>query len=209
MKKTRIFLVIAAILLVIVGVEMVIAYFHDLPVHKSRLGWAREDAEVKIGGPFTLVDHTGRAVTDEDFRDRYMLIYFGYTFCPDVCPTALQAMMTAYAALPPEWQGRVVPLFITIDPERDTVGQMRSYVAAFHPALIGLSGTVEQTTAAARAYRTYFAKVKPEDDRPYLVDHSAIIYLMDPKGRYYAHFSHGTSAETLHDKLKGLPWPAD
>ena len=203
MNKFKVSLILAAIVVVLVGVEVVIDYFHDLPVHKSRLSRSAKGPD--IGGPFTLVDHTGRTVTSEDFRGRYRLVYFGYTFCPDVCPTALHTMMTAYAQLSPEAQAKVVPLFITVDPERDTVEQTRSYVAAFHPALMGLSGTVEQTTAAAKAYKAYFAKVKQEDDKPYLVDHSSIIYLMDQEGRYHAHFGHGTLADTLRDALAGLP----
>ena len=203
MNKFRLSLILTAIVVVTVGVQVVIDYFHGLPVYKSRLSQSSKGPD--IGGPFTLVDHTGRTVTSEDFSGRYRLVYFGYTFCPDVCPTALQTMMSAYAQLSPKTQAKVVPLFITVDPQRDTVERMQGYIAAFHPALIGLSGTVEQTTAAAKAYKAYFAKVKQEDDKPYLMDHSSIIYLMDPEGRYHAHFGHGTSAQAVHDALAALP----
>ncbi|VBB69332.1 Cytochrome oxidase biogenesis protein Sco1/SenC/PrrC, putative copper metallochaperone [invertebrate metagenome] len=210
-KKGRILLLIFfAIMLIGIGAEVSMNALHNWPVRQSKLNRTSGEVESQIGGPFTLVDHMGQAVTHKDFHGCYILVYFGYTFCPDICPTALQNMMLAYRRLPLDWQSRIVPLFITVDPERDTVEQIRGYVAAFHPALIGLTGTLEQTTAAAKMYKAFFSKVRPKSDRPYyLVDHSSIIYLMDPQGRYHMHFSHGTSAESLLIRLKSLPWPAD
>lgn len=165
-------------------------------------------SSVSIGGPFTLVDQRGETRRDSDFRGRYMLVYFGYTFCPDICPTTLQSMITALDGLDPDLQERVTPVLITIDPERDTPERLAEYVASFHPRLQGLTGRPEQVAAAARAYRIYFAKAAGDGSTTdYLMDHSSIIFLMDPKGAYVTHFSHQTTpqqmAAALADKVGG------
>ncbi|HEY9163120.1 MAG TPA: SCO family protein, partial [Magnetovibrio sp.] len=132
-----------------------------------------------IGGPFTLTDSTGKRVTDKDFQGKYMLIYFGYTFCPDVCPTSLSIMAEALDALTPEQLAKVTPVFVTVDPERDTPEVMAAYVPNFHPKLVGLTGTLEEVKAAARGYKAYYAKVNEADpDGNYTMDHSSITYLM-------------------------------
>jgi cytochrome oxidase Cu insertion factor (SCO1/SenC/PrrC family) len=155
-----------------------------------------------IGGPFTLTDHTGRTVTDQDFRGRHMLVYFGYTFCPDVCPTSLGVVAAALDKLPPGDRALIAPLFISVDPERDTPAVLKDYVAAFHTALIGLTGTPEQLAPVMKAYKVYAAKAKGESPDAYTVDHSSILYLMDRDGNFVAHFAHGTSADTLAAALK-------
>ncbi len=166
----------------------------------------REDGGgiARIGGPFVLVDHTGAERTEADLKGRHALIYFGYSFCPDVCPTALADMLIALDELGPDAE-RVQPVFITIDPDRDTPAVLRDYIPNFHPRLIGLSGTAAQVGKAARAYRVYYAKVDdPEAGENYLMDHSSVIYLMDPDGRYLTHFSHGTGPETMAKRLREL-----
>ena len=156
---------------------------------------------VPIGGPFELVDHEGREVTDQAFRGKLMFVYFGYTFCPDICPTSLQVMSTALAELG-EAADEVAFLFITVDPERDTVEVVKDYVELFEPAPIGLTGTREQVDAAAAAYRVYHAI--PEQDRgdAYLVDHSSFAFLMDRDGLYAAHFSHDATPEEMAAKIR-------
>jgi len=144
-----------------------------------------------IGGPFTLTNQDGKQVTEKDFRDKFMLVYFGYTYCPDVCPAELQVMSGALDALGNK-ASRVTPVFISIDPERDTVDQMKAYVGNFHSSLVGLTGSVEQVRAAAKAYRVYYARAKSEDTTEYLMDHASIVYLMSPQGEYLAHFPYGT-----------------
>ncbi|MHC8507906.1 MAG: SCO family protein [Rhodospirillales bacterium] len=160
-------------------------------------------ARAAIGGPFTLTDQTGRKVTEADFRGRFMLIYFGYTYCPDICPTALNDMADAVNLLGAE-QDKVTPVFITVDPARDTVAHLKDYVAYFHPRMAGLTGTPEQTAAAARAYKIYFRlNDAPEDDPDgYLVDHSSIMYLMGPGGEYAAHFPHGSTPENIAQGIR-------
>jgi cytochrome oxidase Cu insertion factor (SCO1/SenC/PrrC family) len=153
-------------------------------------------AGVSVGGPFTLTDTSGHSVTDATYRGRWMLVYFGYTFCPDVCPTELQAVSAALDALGPD-AAKVTPLFITVDPERDTVAALADYVKLFDERLIGLTGTPEQIAAVARAYRVYYAKATPKDSSSYLMDHSSFLYLMGPDGALQALFRPGTSPQDL------------
>ena len=156
-----------------------------------------------IGGPFTLSDQSGRSLTDQDLKGSHSLIYFGYTFCPDVCPTGLQVMSNAMDQLRAETQQKITPVFITIDPDRDTADQLKSYLGNFHPRIIGLTGTKGQIAQVARAYRVYYAKAKESrGKRDYLMDHSSIIFLMDREGNYISHFTHATAAEDLAEKLR-------
>jgi len=157
-----------------------------------------------VGGPFSLIDHTGKRVTDKDFRGRYMLVMFGFTYCPDICPSGLQVVAAALDKLGPKAE-KITPVFITVDPERDTPQQMAYYVASFHPRLIGLTGTLAEVDAAAKAYRVYYKKVRDESSSaPYTIDHSALIYLMGPDGSYVAHFSHTTGVEAMVARLDKL-----
>ncbi len=154
-----------------------------------------------IGGSFSLIDHNGRSVTDADFRGKVMLIYFGYTFCPDVCPTTLGNVAQAFDLLTPEEQAQVVPMFITVDPERDTVDQIAQYVDAFSPAFVGLTGSPEQIAPVLKSFRVYARKVETKDGN-YSVDHSSILYVMDKKGRYASHFVGEASPKDIAAGLK-------
>ena len=145
--------------------------------------------EALVGGPFRLTDQHGAEVTEQDFAGRYMLIYFGYTYCPDFCPISLANMTQALDLLPPDQAEQVVPILITVDPERDTVEQLAEYAPLFHPSLVALTGRPRQIKAAAKAYRVYFAKAGNGDSDTYLMDHSSFIYLMGPDGRYVRHFA--------------------
>jgi protein SCO1/2 len=157
-----------------------------------------------VGGPFSLVGADGKPVTDRDFRGRYMLIFFGFTHCPDICPAELQVIAQALEQLGDKAKN-VVPIFITLDPERDTPEAMGNYVKSFGPNFVGLTGSPEAIAAAAKAYRVSYAKVEDKESAAdYGVDHSALVYLMDPKGRYVTHFSYGLSAEQMAEKLGKL-----
>jgi len=153
-----------------------------------------------IGGPFTLVDQDGKTRTEKDFRGQNLLVYFGYTFCPDVCPTELAKIAAAIDLLPKD--ANVTPVFITIDPERDGVAEMKAYVAAFHPRMVGLTGTVEQVRAAAKAYRVYFAKNTSSGSTDYLMDHSSIIYFMDSNGEFITHFSTDSTPDQIAARVR-------
>jgi cytochrome oxidase Cu insertion factor (SCO1/SenC/PrrC family) len=166
-----------------------------------RLDQKAEIARVPIGGPFELIDQDGRLVTEQDLAGRLMLVYFGYTFCPDVCPTSLQTMSVALEQLGDDALD-VAFLFVTLDPKRDTLAQMKAYVSLFEPEPVGLTGTAEQVAAAARAYRVYYRLHDDDGDEDYLVDHSSFVYLMDREGRYLAHFGHAATPEQMVEEIR-------
>lgn len=159
-----------------------------------------------IGGPFTLVDHTGKTVTEKDFRGRHMLIFFGYTYCPDVCPTNLETIRQAMTLLG-ERAKKIAPIFVSVDYDRDTPDVLKLYVDMFGGKITGLSGSEKQIADVAKAYGVYYAKVaeknadKAAKDDMYLMNHSAITYLMGPDGGFLTHFSHGTTAQEMADKI--------
>ena len=163
---------------------------------------------VDIGGPFELVSHKGEVATDANFRGRHLLIFFGYTFCPDICPTTLQQISLALDKLGP-LAAEIQPLFISVDPQRDTPENLAAYVASFHPSILGLTGTPEQIAAVAKPYRAYYRKVEETpSDESYLVDHSAYIYLMGPDGAYRTMFSHQTTPEQLAEGIRAYLEPS-
>jgi cytochrome oxidase Cu insertion factor (SCO1/SenC/PrrC family) len=154
-----------------------------------------------IGGPFTLVDHTGKLRSDNEFRGKLMVIYFGYTYCPDVCPTDLMAISQAIDALGSAGE-MVQPIFITVDPERDTIPHLAEYVSAFHPRLIGLTGSPEQIRRVALAYKAYYAKVKNDRGDDYAIDHTGVIYLVGRDGQYLGFVPPQTKPDRLIEILR-------
>jgi protein SCO1 len=155
-----------------------------------------------IGGPFTLVDQTGRTVTDQDFRGRYMLVFFGFTHCPDVCPAELQVMSASLDELGPK-ADEIVPIFITLDPERDTQEAMGAFVKNFGSRFVGLTGSPEAIAAAADAYRVAYAKIQEDTRKPdYSIDHSGLVYLMGKDGEYITQFPYGTPAAKMTETLR-------
>ncbi|MBV8193154.1 MAG: SCO family protein [Alphaproteobacteria bacterium] len=171
-------------------------------------GWIAWDAahpdRTAIGGPFTLVDQNGRTVTSDSLKGKPTLIYFGYTYCPDVCPTSLQLMANAIDDLGPDAAKKVNLVFITVDPERDTPQLLKGYVENFGPSFVGLTGTPQQVADATRAYRVYYQKVPGKDGGPYLMDHSSIVYVLDRNGRFVTHFTHEAKAEAIAAAVKKL-----
>lgn len=171
----------------------------------SWIGWdAWHGGQPAIGGSFTLVDQNGKSFSSERLKGKPTLIYFGYTYCPDVCPTSLLLMETAVEQLGPDAAKKVNLVFITIDPERDTPDLIKGYVSNFGPTIVGLTGSPEQITAAARAYRVYYQKVPSKDGGPYLMDHSSILYLLDRNERFITHFTHEAKAESIKAALSKL-----
>jgi protein SCO1/2 len=140
-----------------------------------------------VGGPFTLTDQTGRAVSDKDLKGHPFLVFFGFTHCPDVCPTTLFEVSEVLRKLGPD-AGGARGLFVTVDPERDTPAVLKDYLASFDPHLVGLTGTREQVDAMVKAYRAYARKV-PGKDGEYTMDHTALVYLMDKQGRFVSPFN--------------------
>ncbi|MGO8954240.1 MAG: SCO family protein [Rhodomicrobium sp.] len=160
---------------------------------------AQTEGKALIGGPFSLFDTDGKRVTDLSFRGRLMLVMFGYTHCPDVCPTELQNIAEVMGKLGAD-ASQVAALFITVDPQRDTQEALASYIQAFRPAITGLTGSPDDVASAAKAYRVYFRKAAGGAD--YTVDHSAYVYLMDREGNYVTHFTFNTPAETMVQAIK-------
>ena len=158
---------------------------------------------VTIGGPFALVDGHGKTVTDKDFRGRYMLIYFGYTHCPDACPATLNDISLALDKLTPAERARVAPLFITVDPERDTPAMIGDYVAAFSKDLVGLTGDQAAINAAEAEYHVYAERhlLKHGD---YAMDHSSIMYVMGPDGGFVGIINDGTKPVGIAQRLKAF-----
>lgn len=154
----------------------------------------------QFGGPFELVDHEGETRTEKDFRGSFMLVYFGYTYCPDICPTDLFLMNQALEMLGEDAR-KVQPLFISVDPGRDRPDLLKEYVANFHPSLIGLTGSEAQVKAAAKAYRVHRVKVPQPDEGEddYLVNHSSLTYLMGPDGTFLSLIPHGTAPERMSE----------
>jgi len=155
-----------------------------------------------IGGPFTLVDQTGKTVTQQDFRGRYMLVFFGFTHCPDICPAELQVISASIDGLGAK-AAEVVPVFITLDPERDTQDVMADYVKNFGSRFVGLTGSPEAIAAAAKAYRIEYSNFQEDKTKAdYSIDHSALVYLMGQDGEYITHFPYGTPASKMTETLR-------
>ncbi|RKP01644.1 hypothetical protein CXG81DRAFT_29704 [Caulochytrium protostelioides] len=204
-----------------VSTALFVAYFQYEKFNASVQREMQQNAQVGrplVGGPFSLVDHHGRPVTDQDFRGKWMLVYFGYTFCPDVCPEELEKMGTVIDAITAaegeasinsssanddvaQYQhAPLVPLFISCDPKRDSIASIKEYLAQFHPTFLGLTGTHGQIKRVAKAYRLYYSappKAVDDDETDYLVDHSIFFYLMDPEGKYVFHFGRNETAEDV------------
>jgi len=157
-----------------------------------------------IGGPFTLVDQNGKTVTDRDFRGKYMLIFFGFTHCPDICPAELQVMSAALDALGSK-ADEVVPVFVTLDPERDTSEVVGTYVKNFGKNFVGLTGSPSAIANAAKDYRVTYSKFEyngKDVNYRYSIDHSALVYLMDKDGQYLTNFTYGTPASKMTETMR-------
>jgi cytochrome oxidase Cu insertion factor (SCO1/SenC/PrrC family) len=167
----------------------------------ERVPQATVTGEALVGGPFELTDHNGNKVTDQTYRGRMMLIYFGFTYCPDACPTALGVMSAALDKLDVA-ADRVVPILITVDPERDTPQVLKDYVSNFHPQMVGLTGTPEQIAQVAKAYRVYYQKAPGATAEDYLMDHTLMIYLMNGEGKFVKHFSPEATPDQIADEIR-------
>jgi protein SCO1/2 len=179
------------------GLAVVLASILFVAGRSSSVG----PAIAAVGGPFQLVDQDGKTVSDADMKGRPFLVFFGYTHCPDVCPTTLFEMSQMLRALGPD-AGRIGALFITVDPERDTPAVLKDYLASFDPHLRGLTGDPAAVDAALKAYRVYAKKV-PLKDSDYTMDHTAVVYLMDKNGRFVAPFNMKRTAEAEAADVRG------
>jgi cytochrome oxidase Cu insertion factor (SCO1/SenC/PrrC family) len=160
----------------------------------------RTTGVAKVGGPFALIDQNGQVRTDKDFRGRLMLIYFGYTYCPDVCPTTLAEMGDALGQLE-SGAKRIAPIFITIDPQRDTPPVLKTYLKSFGANFVGLTGNAKAIANVASEYRVYFRK-QPLSTGGYAMDHSSTIYLMGPDGKFIDHYDESIGPDALAKELR-------
>jgi len=193
--KLRIFFLVAIALLALVLGYLVAALTR--PTTPSN----QPAQTLSLEGGFNLIDETGQPVSQDSYTGKFRLVYFGFTFCPDVCPMQLEVVSRALdiAKISPDW---LTTLFITLDPERDTPEDMAIYTDNFHKNIIGLTGSLDQIQQAAKAYKVYFQKVSdPETTGGYTVDHSSIVFLMGPDNNYRQHFTHRDSAEDIAEKI--------
>ncbi|EGC28631.1 hypothetical protein DICPUDRAFT_159915 [Dictyostelium purpureum] len=175
-------------------------YDHLMTKKRQRQNEIKTYGTSSVGGPFVLIDENGKPFTDLDLRGKYGLLYFGFTFCPDVCPAELSKMSRVVKNLENNGLGdSIVPVFITIDPWRDTVEQVKQYIEEFHPKFKGLTGTPEQITKLAKAYRVFMSKSGKGDD--YLVDHTIIVYLVGPNGKFIEFYNVNQDSDQVTNKI--------
>tara|TARA_Y100001970_G_scaffold294370_1_gene451970 strand:+ start:71828 stop:72472 length:645 start_codon:yes stop_codon:yes gene_type:complete len=204
-KKTTIWTIILGLLMFYAWFEG--SLFGDINKIGDRLELTSSAAGANIGGPFSLIDHNGKTVTEKNFSNRHKLVFFGYSWCPDICPTELLVISKVLEILDVE-KSKLATLFITIDPARDTPEQLASYLSIFHPDIIGLTGTQRQIEAAAKEYRVYYRRVnnpEAEDssiDDDYIMDHSVYIYLISPEDEYVRHFSRGQEPVEIAEEVR-------
>lgn len=196
MSRPRLITALIAILILLVGA--VIYVYNDKPQQFEQATTA-----TLIGGDFALIDHNGKAITQDDYKGKKTLVFFGFTNCPAVCPTELFNIASAFDELGAEATKNLQVLFISIDPEQDTPEMMKEYVGAFHDDFMGLTGSVEQVASAAKAFRVYYAKIPEEDSETgYTMDHSAYTYLMDENNQYLTHLPPNSEIEDMVVKIK-------
>ncbi len=193
--------VIGGVLLGAVGAVAVFPEARDKLFPQSH---TQTSGKALIGGPFTLTDAAGKQVTDASYRGRYMLVFFGFTGCPDICPAGLQLIHAALDKIGGK-ASQVTPIFISVDPARDTPEKLAAYVKNFDDRIVGLTGTPDEIAAVAKAYRVFYEKT-PNESAPaeYGMNHTSIIYLMGPDGTYVTHFTPTTSVEQMAEKLSNV-----
>lgn len=187
------------------GVSLFLGDSRDAASSSSEQDGGHSMMSIKTETNFSLIDQDGMPRTEQDYKDKYKLIYFGFTYCPAICPTELSKMSEAYLALSPDEQAKIQPIFITVDPERDTAEVMKGYVGLFMPQLVGLTGSVAQVEAAKKNFKVYAQKV-PEGDAPdeYTMDHSSLTYYVAPDGRMLAMFKNKDSAQQITERVREL-----
>ena len=197
MSQTKLISALVGILLILIGVGFYV--YND----KTAKNFEQVSTSALIGGDFSLIDHNGKAVTQDDYKGTKKLVFFGFTNCPAVCPTELYNIAATLDELGTEDAKKIQVLFISIDPEQDTPELMKEYVGAFHDDFIGLTGSVEQVAQAAKAFRVYYAKIPEEDSEiGYTMDHSAYSYLMDENNQYLTHLPPNSQIEDMVVKIR-------
>ena len=194
----------------VIGTGLVTYYISEKERRQTQVTMGSQTKTIgkaAIGGPWSLFNTEGRLVTDTNYRGRFQFVYFGFTKCPDICPNELVKIGKIFETLDakPEIAGQIKPLFISIDPRRDTIDQLKVYAQDFHPAFDWLTGTPEQVNAVAKAYRVYWSKVDvttdEDDDDEYSVDHTIVTYLMGPDGEFIDLYTSGVDSKQIVEKI--------
>jgi protein SCO1/2 len=194
--------IIVALSIVLIFLSILMMYLPNKSIDSADLG-QKFDKSVPIGGPFQLIDHHGQTRTDNDFKGKIMLVYFGYSYCPDICPAGLYHISQALQEMG-QTANEFQPLFITVDPERDTVKNLALYMENFHPQFVALTGDREAINNAIKAYHVYAQRAEPNGtSTEYLIDHSSVVYVMDRQGRFLTSFNHQTEPAEIKEILKG------
>lgn len=188
-------------ILILVATLCVLGLWVALTPIKTTTNQNSYTGKALIGGAFEAIDHNGNPITDEALKGHYSIVYFGFTHCPDICPTGLLKIANALDAME-SGSEEVIPYFVSIDPERDTPEVLAQYVGHFHPRLVGITGTPEQIKTVADAYKVYHKKQEVDSALGYLIDHSGFIYLMNPQGEYVSHFSHSASEIEIQNGIQ-------
>lgn len=201
----RFFTILAALALLLACPAL--AHNHEKPVAEVRDGGSRPDPDAKqmqVGGPFEMLNQNGEKVDEKILLGKYSLIFFGFTYCPDICPTELQTSLEAQGTLSKEQAAKLQIMFVSIDPARDTPEVIKKYLTQIGDGLVGLTGSKEQVAKIAKAYKVYYAKAADAaaDEKDYLMDHSGFLYFMGPDGKFIKAFAAGIDAETLAAALK-------
>ena len=157
-----------------------------------------------IGGSFEMENHKGKMVTDKDFKGLYQLVFFGFTKCPTVCPVGMSTIGRTLNSLPKKMAEKVQPIFVTIDPERDTPEVMAKFIKIFNKRFVGLRGSTEQTDDMVKKYRAYYGRIQKDGEEDYEMEHSDIIYFMGKDGEYLSHFSSAHSVEDIKTRVESL-----
>jgi len=203
--KARVLLIV--VIAVLSGLLVWLAFFWEpvgpRPIAQVQAHSQLQRAETFQGGDFTLQGVQG-AIALHDYRGKVALLYLGYTYCPDVCPTSLSLMGQAISGLEPAERERVQGIFISVDPERDTLQRLKEYASFFHPSIIGISGSSAQVAAVARQYGAVYAKQKPDAEGQYSVDHSSVTYVIAPDGKLAASLPHGTTPQQIIASIRSL-----
>jgi protein SCO1/2 len=200
MSPTRVIYLLATLLVILTGLASYLAV--SMYMNRDGSGSIISDAGISIGGPFELVDHNGNTVSRADFAGKPYLMFFGFTHCPDICPTKLAEISIALDELGDKASDLNV-LFVSVDPERDTPDVLREYIGSFHSQITGLSGSVETIADVARSHRAYYRKV-PLDDGDYTVDHSTVVYLFDKEGQFISPVNVEADPVEVADKLRAV-----
>lgn len=201
-RVTRIFIILSGIIALLSLYILLTIELPNKPL-AGKGGLENDNSDVKIGGEFTLTDQNGNEFSSQKLKGKMSLVYFGFTYCPDICPTSLQKLSNVLTTLD-KYQIDVLPIFITIDPKRDTPKLLREYLGHFHPKFIGLTGDEETIKKVAELYKVFYAKVevKDQEENKYMLDHSSFVYLMDKEGKYMKHFYMSTTAEEIIEYIR-------